>query len=313
MTELAIRAEGPLDVAATLARYRWFGDDPTNAFAGDALFRAARVGGRVVPYEVRWSGPIDGVRLAVRVPGRPSTTTLDAIADEVRRLFGLGFDLEAFHAMARRDPVLRPLVPRLRGLRPTLAPTALEMLVGAIAAQQVNLAFAFRLRERVVRRYGAAARIARREVFAFPAPERLAEATIDELRAMQYSTRKAEYVIGVAKAIASGALDAAALREADDAAVVAALTSMRGLGRWTAEWFLARHLGRGAVCPAGDLAVRKAFVRFCGVPEGAKEDVFRERAAPWGEHQNVAIHWLLAGLRLDAKRPVTARRRTPRS
>ena len=69
-------------------------------------------------------------------------------------MFGLDFDLPGFYRMAKADPALAPLVEPLYGLRPTLAPTALEMLVGSITAQQVNLSFAFACRARLVRRYG---------------------------------------------------------------------------------------------------------------------------------------------------------------
>ncbi|MBI1853550.1 MAG: DNA-3-methyladenine glycosylase 2 family protein [Planctomycetes bacterium] len=297
MSEIALRVRGPLDVAATLARYRRFGDDPTNAFAGDSLVRALRVEGEVVPYEVRWSGPVDDVRLAARVSGRARARVVDAVTADVERVFGLGFDIDGFYAMAKRDRVLSPLVRRHHGFRPTLGSSALESLVGAIVAQQVNLTFAFRLRERLVRRWGTEASFARSRVFAFPEPSTIARALLAELRAMHYSQRKAEYVIEVARALASGSLEAAALAASDDATVIERLTAIRGIGRWSADWYLARHLGRGAVCPAGDLAVRKAFVRFCGIAPTAREDAIRKRSAAWGAHQNLAIHYLLAGLR----------------
>jgi len=82
--------------------------------------------------------------------------------------------------------------------------------------------------------------------------------------------------------------------------VIEALTAVRGFGRWTAEWFLARHLGRGDVCPAGDLAVRRAFERFYNRGRVLDESRIRRRARAWGQHQNMAVHYLLAGQRLSA-------------
>ena len=75
---------------------------------------------------------------------------------------------------------------------------------------------------------------------------------------------------------------------------------MRGFGRWTAEWFLARHLGRGDVCAAGDLAVRRAFEHFYNRGRPLDEAAVRRRAAGWGPHQNMAVHYLLAGRQLGA-------------
>ena len=87
----------------------------------------------------------------------------------MRRLLGLDFDLPGFYRMAKADAALAPLVEPLYGLRPTLAPTPFEMLVGSITAQQINLSFAFACRARLVRRYGTpGADRAATTVWAFP-------------------------------------------------------------------------------------------------------------------------------------------------
>jgi DNA-3-methyladenine glycosylase II len=118
------------------------------------------------------------------------------------------------------------------------------------------------------------------------------------LRALKYSTRKAEYIRDVARLAAAGALDLDALARAGNAIVIEQLMALRGLGRWTAEWFLARWAGRGDVCPAGDLAVRKAFHRYYGRGRKLSEVAIRRRARQWGPYQNLAVHYLLAGMRL---------------
>src|SRR5262249_6352440 len=153
-------------------------------------------------------------------------------------------DLEGFYRDAAADPVLGALIARLRGLRPTLQPRPLEMLVGSISAQQINLAFAFTVRARLVRRYGTPVAVGPHTVYGFPRASRLARASVDELRGMQFTTRKAEYIIGLARQVATGALDLDALAKRTNDEVIEALTAVRGFGRWTAEWFLARHLGR---------------------------------------------------------------------
>ena len=221
-----------------------------------------------------------------------------AVTAEVRRIFGLDFDLPAFYRFAKMDPVLAELVGPLHGLRPTLAPTGLEMLVGSITAQQVNLAFAFACRARLVRRYGTPLACDGETVYAFPSATALARARIAGLRTMQFSTRKAEYVRDVARAIAAGTLDLPALRQAPNARVIEILTAVRGFGRWTAEWYLARYLGRGDICPAGDLGVRRAFERYYGRGRSLSEETVRRRARAWGEQRNLAVHYLLTGMRL---------------
>jgi DNA-3-methyladenine glycosylase II len=201
--------------------------------------------------------------------------------------------------MAKADPRPGPSSIRSDGLRPSLTPGGLEMLIGAITAQQVNLAFAFALRARLVA-LRSSRRHRRRDGLRLP-DARLARGRIAELRAMQFSTRKAEYIRDLARAVAAGA-DLDVPGGTPSAVIIDLLTAQRGLGRWTADWFLARCLGRGDVCPAGDLAVRKAFVQHYGRGRTLSERAIRRRASAWGAHQTVAVHYLLAGLRLAGPR-----------
>jgi DNA-3-methyladenine glycosylase II len=295
---IVLAPDGPLHAGATLARYHLWGEDPANRLADGALLRVLRYHGRLVPYEVRATGAVDDARLAVRVPSVRDAATGEAVAAEVRRIFGLHFDLAGFYRMAKSDPVLATLIEPLYGLRPTLAPAPLEMLVGSISAQQVNLAFAFACRARLVRRYGAPVALGRHTVWAFPDAVALGRAGLREFRAMKFSRRKGEYIRDLARAVVDGRLDLEALAAAPSEAVIERLTQQRGLGRWTADWFLARCLGRGDVCPAGDLGVRRAFEHFYGRGRARSEEAIRRRARAWGEYQNLAVHYILAGMRL---------------
>jgi DNA-3-methyladenine glycosylase II len=296
--KIVLAADGPLDAPATLARYHLWGEDPANRVGDGRFLRVLRLDGRLVPYEVRWDGPVDDARLLITVPRERGERVAEAVVREVRRIFGLDFDLAGFYRLAKSDRVLGSLVAPLHGLRPTLAPTVLEMLVGAITAQQVNLSFAFALRAALVRRHGTPVAIGGDTVHAFPEPSVLADAPLEEFRAMKFSSRKAEYVRDAARAVAGGVFELDALEASSSAAVIDLLTGRRGLGLWTAEWFLARCLGRGDVCPAGDLGVRRAFEHYYGRGRLLSEAAIRRRARAWGPHQNLAIHYLLAGRRL---------------
>ena len=298
--KIALVADGPLDAAATLARYHLWGEDPANRLDGDVFRRVLRLGHRLLPYEVRWAGGVDDARLTITVPDADGDDAARAVTLEVRRIFGLDFDVPGFYRLAKSDRALATLVEPLYGLRPTLAPTPLEMLVGSITAQQVNLSFAFACRARLVRRWGTKVSVAGADLYAFPDAAALAAARVREFRALKYSTRKAEYIRDLARGVVAGTLDLTALACAPNGEVIERLTALRGLGRWTADWFLARCCGRGDVCPAGDLAVRKAFDHHYGRGRTLSEEAIRRRARAWGAHQNLAIHYLLAGMRLTA-------------
>jgi DNA-3-methyladenine glycosylase II len=299
--EASFVVPGPLDVAGTLSRFRLWGEDPVNRLSDGVFRRAVRWDGRWRGYELTWRGGPDSPRLTVSVPGVRRAAGVDAAVAEVRRVCGLDVDLPAFYSTAARDPVLGRLATRLFGLRPTLSPGPFEMLVGSVCAQQINLTFAFRVRARLVQRYGEPLRVGGQRLHAFPDAAVLARARVVDLRRMQFTTRKAEYIVGLARQVASGALDLDALVSCPNHEVIERLTAVRGLGRWSAEWFLARCLGRGDVCPAGDLAVRRAFEHFYGRGRPMREAAVRRRAARWHAHQNVAVHYLLAGRHREAQ------------
>ncbi len=206
---------------------------------------------------------------------------LDAETEPVARaLLGLAFELEPFYAWAADDDVLARIVPRLAGFRPALTPDPFEMLVGAITAQQVSLFSALAIRNRFVERFGLRAG----EAWSFPARETVAAASEEELFSLGFSRRKAEYVVGLARSD----LDLDALAGLPDDEVRARLLAVRGLGEWTAEWFLARHLARPNAWPAGDLALRKAVAPL-------EIDAARVRFHPF---ENLSAHYLLLANRV---------------
>ena len=220
----------------------------------------------------------------MRITAADGGVEVDPLDEEteavVRKLLGFDFDLVAFSAWAAGEEELAELVVRFAGYRPTLAPDPFEMLVGAITAQQVSLFAALAIRNRLVERLGE--RVGR--VWAFPARERVAAASEEELFSLGFSRRKAEYVIGLARS----ELDLSALGLLPDDDVKTQLTALRGLGEWTADWFLARYLGRPRAWPAGDLALRKAVRALYG---DVDVRVTGERFDPF---QNLTAHYLLA-------------------
>jgi DNA-3-methyladenine glycosylase II len=260
-----LAAPEPFSLELTTVRFRAFGLDRATVWDDAALYRAA--GGR----ELRIAAAEGGVDV------EPLDAETEAV---VRKLLGFDFDLVAFSAWAAGEEELAPLVVRFAGFRPTLAPDPFEMLVGAITAQQVSLFSAVAIRNRLVEHVGE--RVGR--AWSFPTRERLAAASEEDLFALGFSRRKAEYVVGLARSD----LDLAALAVLPDGEVKAQLTALRGLGEWTADWFLARHLGRPHAWPAGDLALRKAVRSLYGDVE------VRAAGASFEPFQNLTAHYLLA-------------------
>ena len=225
------------------------------------------------------------MRIAPAVGGVAVAPGNAALADDVLRYLGGAFDLDAFYGFAAGDPVLGRLVQALRGFRPPLAPDPFESLVTSITAQQISLHAAFAVRNRLIRAFGEAFAHA----WSFPTRERLAAVAPEQLLPLGFSRRKAEYVVGLARAD----IDLDGLAALPDDEVKARLVAMPGIGEWTAEWFLARHLARPDVWPAGDLGLRKAVLHFLG------EEDTRAAGERFRGHRNLAAHYLLTALRVS--------------
>jgi DNA-3-methyladenine glycosylase II len=264
----------PFDFELTTERFRVFGPDLASLWHEGGLHRV-----------------VDGRE--VRIEAAPGGVEVEPLDDEIRafvlQLLGAQFDLDAFRP---DDPILAGLATRLRGFRPPLAPNPFEMLVGAISAQQISLRAAFAVRNRFVERFGVRGELA----YAFPAPERIAEVIPDELRTLGFSLRKAEYVL----ALARSDLDYGELAAMPDEEVKARLVQLPGIGDWTADWFLARHLGRPRAWPAGDLALRKVVSAFYGDGRPLTTEEVREIGSRFDPFQNLSAHYLLTGSRLPA-------------
>ena len=204
----------------------------------------------------------------------------DVSTDRAVQAIDFDFDLMAFSAWASGHRELAPLVMRFAGFRPSLSPDPFEALVTSITAQQVSLHAAVAIRNRFVERLGEPVGRA----WAFPGRERVALTSEEELVALGFSRRKAEYVVGLARS----EIDLGGLALLPDEEVKERIVAIRGLGEWTADWFLARHLGRPHAWPAGDLALRKAVRALYG-----DVDV-REAGARFKPFQNLTAHYLLA-------------------
>ena len=264
----------PYDFELSTERFRAFGPDLANLWYEGGVHRV--VGSRELRIEAATGG----------VDVEPLDEETKPVA---RAMLGADFELDPFYAWAQGDEVLRKLVPRLAGLRPPLAPDPYEALVSAISAQQVSLFAAFAIRNRMVERFG----VHGVHAYAFPTRERMAEASEQQLTELGFSRRKAEYVLGVARAD----VDFEALRNLPDDEVKTNLTAIRGLGEWSADWFLARHLARPRAWPAGDLGLVKAVSAFYFGGRKLSIAEVREAGARFDPFQNLTAHYLLTGYR----------------
>jgi len=239
----------------------------------------------------------DSDSLCERVDGSTITTAnvtikltkrranVDGDLDAAHRLLGLHHDNTAFE---RAHP---KLVRGHEGARLPQTTTVWESLMWAIVGQQVNLAFAYRLRRVLVELCG---RKVRNGLRAHPTPKKVGELDYADLTSRQFSRSKARYVIDTARLIASGELPLETFPSRNAEEVEPALTSVRGIGAWTANYVMMRGCGFPDCVPVGDSALSASLRAWFALTDKVDAQRTRGLMEPFRPWRSLATYhfWL---------------------
>jgi len=179
-------------------------------------------------------------------------------------------------ALGAIEPAFARARARIGDPEPRIRERGYETLLRAIVSQQVSIKAAASILAKVEAATGGIAD-----------PAKVARTGDEALRAAGLSRQKIAYVKSLAEEVLSGRLDFAGL-PADDEEAIAALTRVKGIGRWSAEVYLLFAEGRADVWPAGDLAVQVEVGRILGLDERPTEKRVRELAEAWRPHRGAA-------------------------
>ena len=295
----------PFDFKLTAASAVYFRDHSgTDRFDGSCFQRLLYLNGQLCLASVRSSGTMDSPRLEVEITGNAID---DMAVREARRqvawILDINSDLLPFYQMAIQDRTLAPLVEALKGLHVVHNASVFEGLVLAVLGQQISSHIARILRNLFIQTYGPSLKISGVTYHAFPKPETLAITTVDELRALGFSTRKAEYILGIATEVASGRLDLEGLCNKPDEEVIHVLTSIRGVGLWTAHWLLIRALGRNDGFPHSDLALCRTLGALLKEAEPLKPEQALDYSRRWSPFRSLVTAYVFAALRSGCLSP----------
>ena len=195
---------------------------------------------------------------------------------------------EACRHLARRDRVMKKLIPRFGEARLQSRGDAFTTLARSIVGQQISVQAAQAVWDRFLGVLGdAPQRIQPAAVLALEAPT---------LRSAGLSARKTEYLCDLARHFEQGSVHVRQWQGMDDEAIIDELVAIRGIGRWTAEMFLIFHLMRPNVLPLDDLGLLKGISQsyFSGEPVSRAEA--RELGDGWAPYRSVATWYLWRSL-----------------
>jgi DNA-3-methyladenine glycosylase II len=204
-------------------------------------------------------------------------------------------DLSPFYLISKKHKRLGPIVKRLFGLKHLRPTTIFEMAVIAVTEQQISLVAAYRIRHRLVERFGQKID----DLWLFPGPNALSTAPLQELTSCGLSSRKAEYIRDFARAASDGSLNLESIKGMTDDEARAFIEGQRGFGRWSANYILIRGLGRVDAVPSDDLGIRTILGHYLGDASRMSASEVEESLEPFRPYRGLAMFYFLADWRLS--------------
>lgn len=168
-------------------------------------------------------------------------------------------------------------------------------LMKGIIHQQLNMKFAYTLSTRFVEKYGEKFD----GVWFYPDPGKVAEANYEDLKKMQFSQRKAEYVIDTSRLIADGKLDLDELAGKKREEIKETLVKIRGIGPWTAESWLLFGLGKQDELPLADIGIQNALKFYFQQEKKPSIEEMKTWSKKWSPYQSYACITLWRSIEKD--------------
>jgi DNA-3-methyladenine glycosylase II len=194
--------------------------------------------------------------------------------------------------LMRRDPRLRAVIAQHGrcGLADGQRDHGLQAMIESIVWQQLSGKAAATIYGRFLALFPTGR---------YPTPQEILAVPLPTLRQVGLSTQKSAYIRDVCERVSVGTLDLDRLESMGDEEVVASLTQVKGIGRWTAEMFLMFRLHRPDVLPVGDLGIVKAIQRLYGLRKPPSADKMLAIGRRWQPYRSVASWYLWASLEMD--------------
>jgi DNA-3-methyladenine glycosylase II len=297
---MQIRPSSPFDFSLTIAIFS-DGDKRIRRYEEGKHWQVVGANGKLVLIIVTSHGTVDKPELCVEPKSNEMISSQDgkAIVETVCSLFNLGLDLDQFYEDVKADEIMSALVQRLRGLNSSSTSTVFEALVDSIVEQQISLHVAHSIQRKLVKAFGDVLTIDDEAYYAFPTPQSLASASVEQLRVCGLGLRKTGYIRNVSRLAESGDLDLEALKDRQDTdEIIRELDRIPGIGIWTAELTVVRGMRRFGVIPADDLGVRRCISHYYCNNRKISGLEARKIAEKWGRWKGLASFYLIVAKRL---------------
>lgn len=271
-------------------------DDCLYSIVGESVIKPLQVGGNRVLIQIRGGEESLEVKL---ISGDSSPELIEKITDYVSTWFDLERDLRPFYDLLQEHKRLSWMADQFFGLRLMGIPDLFEALCWCIIGQQINLTFAHRLKRKLVETYGTSITHDSNRYYYFPDPNVLADLQISDLKNLQFSRQKAEYIIGIANKFSDGSLSKEDLTKYNTGNQMRKrLKEIRGVGDWTANYVLMKSLQKMDCITYGDTGLQSAVSSLLDLekkPTRVEVESFFEPFIGWESYLVIYLWRTLSG------------------
>lgn len=261
---------------------------------GQELFKLIKIKDQKILFKVSSDG--NDIKISF-LNENPSKWVRDQVSRYVWDWFDLDTDLSEFYQDMKNDIILGKLIEKYYGLRVIKIDDLFEALCWAIIGQQINLKFAYTLKKRLVEKYGEALSHNGEEYWLFPKPNVIADLDISHLRELQFTNRKAEYIITLAKLIDNGNLSIEELRKLKSyEAIYKELLTIRGVGSWTADYVIMKCFNINNAFPIADVGIHNALKNILSLKDKPSIEEIKSLAVSWKGWESYAAFYLWRSL-----------------
>lgn len=281
MWKETVSIAGPYDFQLALDRLKL---DPINIvdFQNKSVMVPLIIDSKQVVIEVMGTGSLDNPQFLIQ-----GTEEKERSLQRLSRIFRWDVQFKKIHEHFQKTD-LNLLFENHYGTPLILDFDPFASLLKCIIHQQLNLAFAHTLTERFVQTFGNEID----GVWFYPTPEKVALIRVEQLRELQFSARKAEYVIGIAELVASGALNFNKMDQMTDEEISSELIKIRGVGPWTVQNFLMFALGRENLFPVADIGLQNALRQYYNLEQKPTKVEMERFKEPWEPYLSYAALYL---------------------
>ncbi len=236
----------------------------------EKVVKALLIDGRPVIFQIQADDSklhVDFLNLSSRLTDSNGLTAIvrEHVSSYIREWFDMETNLKPFYALARKDNLLKDLIKKFHGYRIIGQPDLFESLVWAVLGQQINLQFAYTLKQRFVQQFGERITFDRVDHYLFPEPKLVATLGDEDLLPLQFSRQKSKYVKLIGEAFASGTVSKEKLSVLSFEEAKTELMKIKGIGNWTANYALMKTFRYPNAFPLEDAGLHNAIKNLKGM------------------------------------------------